>query len=64
MEFLKHAYEWLMGPNGAILFGVLLGISEALSMIPAVKANGVFQAIYNGLKSIKQKFFTASEAAK
>lgn len=33
--------------------GALLAISEALSMIPAVKANGVFQAIYNILKSVK-----------
>ncbi len=31
----------------------LLAISEGLSMIPAVKANGVFQAIYNVLKSVK-----------
>ena len=31
----------------------LLAISEALSMIPSVKANGIFQAIYNILKSIK-----------
>lgn len=32
----------------------LLAISEGLSMIPAVKANGVFQAIYNILKSVKE----------
>ncbi len=30
-----------------------LAISEALSMIPAIKANGIFQAVYNGLKSLK-----------
>jgi hypothetical protein len=33
----------------------LWGISEALSMIPAVKANGVFQAIYNILKAVAGK---------
>jgi hypothetical protein len=31
----------------------LLAISEGLSMIPSVKANGIFQAVQNILKSIK-----------
>lgn len=31
----------------------LLAISEGLSMIPSIKANGIFQAIYNTLVSIK-----------
>lgn len=31
----------------------LLALSEALSYIPSVKANGIFQAITNILKSIK-----------
>lgn len=38
----------------------LLAISEGLSMIPALKANGIFQAIYNILKSIKD-FLTKKE---
>jgi hypothetical protein len=39
----------------AIIFGVLFGISEALSLIPAVKANGIFQTIYNLLKTLAGK---------
>lgn len=35
------------------IVAALLAISEGLSLIPAVKANGIFQAIYNILKSIK-----------
>ncbi len=31
----------------------LLALSEALSLIPAIKANGVFQMIVNVLKYIK-----------
>ena len=30
----------------------LLAISEALSLIPSVKANGIFQVIVNGLKAV------------
>lgn len=33
-----------------IIFGVLFGVSESLSLIPGVKANGVFQLIQNILK--------------
>lgn len=39
----------------ALLFGVLFGISEALAAIPAVQANGVFQAISNILKALAGK---------
>jgi hypothetical protein len=39
----------------SLIFGVLFAISEALSMIPAIKANGIFQAIYNILGAIKGK---------
>lgn len=38
-----------------MLFGVLFGISEALSLIPAIKSNGVFQFIFNTLKSLAGK---------
>lgn len=31
---------------------VLLGISEALSLIPSVKSNGIFQLIFNTLKAM------------
>ena len=32
----------------------LLAISEGLSLIPAVKSNGIFQAVYNGIKALKE----------
>ena len=35
-----------------IVVMALLAISEALSLIPQVKSNGVFQVIYNLLKSL------------
>ena len=38
-----------------IVVTVLLAISEALSLIPQVKSNGVFQVIYNLLKSLAGK---------
>lgn len=38
-----------------MVIAVLGGISEALSLIPGIKANGIFQLIYNALKSIKEK---------
>lgn len=34
---------------------VLFGISEALSVIPAVKANGIFQLVFGVLKSLAGK---------
>lgn len=43
--------SWLQ-LNGTMIFGVLFGISEALAVIPAVKANSVFQLIYNALEAV------------
>jgi hypothetical protein len=38
-----------------IIVLVLFGISEALSLIPQVQANGVFQLIFNVLKKLAGK---------
>ncbi len=38
-----------------LIVGVLFGVSEALSLIPAVKANGVFQLVFGVLKSLAGK---------
>jgi len=35
-----------------IILSAALAVSEGLSMIPAVKANGIFQCIWNVLKMI------------
>ena len=48
-----------MSPAGqatiAIILGALLGISEALSLIPSVKANGIFQLVTGWFKALKDK---------
>lgn len=36
----------------SLILGVLLGLSEALSLIPAVKANGIFQLIFTILQKL------------
>lgn len=33
-----------------IILGILFGISELLSLVPSIKANGIFQLIYRFLK--------------
>jgi len=42
-----------------VIFGVivaaLLAVSEALSFIPRVKANGMFQLVWNVLKTLAGK---------
>jgi hypothetical protein len=38
-----------------LVMAVLGGVSEALSLIPAVKANGVFQLVVNILKALLGK---------
>ena len=36
----------------SIIVGALLAVSEALSLIPAVKANGIFQVLWRILKVV------------
>jgi hypothetical protein len=38
-----------------IVCGVLLGVSEALSLIPAIKANGIVQLVIMVLKKVLGK---------
>lgn len=40
--------------NSVVLLGAALAVSEALSLIPAVKANGLFQLIFGWLKKAKK----------
>lgn len=39
----------------AVILGLLLAISELLALFPAIKSNGIFQGIYEFLKSLKEK---------
>jgi len=36
----------------SMILAALLAASEALSMIPAVRSNGIFQAVWNVLKML------------
>lgn len=44
---------WLQ-QNIAMVLAVLLGLSESLALIPSIKANSIFQMIYNFLKSASE----------
>lgn len=46
MEFIQA--------NWGTIAVALLAVSEALSLIPAVKSNGIFQLVYNFLKATKK----------
>ncbi|GAG58230.1 unnamed protein product [marine sediment metagenome] len=39
----------------SLIIGGLLALSEMLSLIPAVKANGIFQTLWNILKIVAGK---------
>lgn len=41
--------QWLL------VLAILGGLSETLSLIPQIKANGVFQMFYNCIKAIMPK---------
>lgn len=45
----------LSDPTLAIVFAALYATSEALSLIPAVKANGTFQLVFNIIKKLSRK---------
>lgn len=42
---------WLQ-QNMTMILAILLGLSESLALAPAVKANSIFQLLFNFLKSI------------
>ena len=48
--------------NIVIVLGALLAVSEALALIPALKANSVLQLVVNILKSIKGLILPAPKA--
>ena len=39
----------------AAVLGVLLAVSELLALIPGIRSNGIFDAIYRGLKALSNK---------
>jgi len=55
MELIAKLMEFFQSNTVALIVTILWSISEGLTAIPSIKANGVFQAIRNGLKWIKDK---------
>lgn len=55
MDLLTSVYDFCTSPVGAGIFLSLLSLSEALAAIPAIKANAIHQAVYNGLKLLTRK---------
>ena len=41
--------------NQAVILGFLFALSEVLSLIPSIKSNGVFQAIFNLIQKLRGK---------
>lgn len=56
MELFKDVYEWIAGPNGALLFAVLFGISEAIGLYPNIESNSVYQVVKKAIVWLKNKF--------
>jgi len=52
---VQKIVEFIMGPGGVLLFAALFAVSEFLTVFPKVAANGVFQAIRNGVKWVFEK---------
>jgi len=50
--------EFLKSGNIVIYITAALAISEALAFIPFIKSNSIVQAIVNGLKWIKDTFYS------
>lgn len=42
--------------NKEVVFGLLWALSEVLALVPAVKANSIFQLVVQGLTAIKGLF--------
>ena len=45
--------QTILSADWGLWFAVLFAVSEAIGMLPFIKASGVFQAIYNGLKWLR-----------
>ncbi len=44
-----------LATNKAVILTALLAVSEVLALIPSIKANSIFEAVLNGLKSMAGK---------
>lgn len=62
MDLWAQVVAWLQ--TNAVYLAVLLGISESLALVPALKANGILQAVINALKWLKGLFASQPPALK
>jgi len=44
-----------LNDNLALILAVLLGVSEALALIPSIKSSSIFTLVYNVLKTLAGK---------
>lgn len=56
MELIQDLINKILDPQiQVVILAVLLAVSEALALIPAVKSNSVFQLVVNFLKKLAPK---------
>jgi hypothetical protein len=55
MDYITGIVTFFSSPAGAALLASLLGVSEAMAMIPAIKANGIFEFLYTALQKVVKK---------
>ena len=54
--------QWLLDHKVEVLLA-LLALSEVLALVPAIKANSVFQLVWGWLKGIKEKLLPPAPPA-
>lgn len=52
MDSILSLISWVQ-EHSTVILGVLLALSEALALIPAIKANSVFQLLFGWLQKNK-----------
>lgn len=62
MEKLMALWAQLMAPENVVYWAALFGLSEALDMIPQLKASSVWKLVYGALKWMKGKLLPAPKA--
>lgn len=60
MDTIQKLVE-LVSSHSALILGVLFSVSELLSLIPAVKSNGIFQMVFSFLQKKKVEQSTAQK---
>jgi hypothetical protein len=51
--------DTILSLDWTVILIALLAVSEALALVPGVKANSIFQLVVNVLRTIKEKLIPA-----